>query len=43
MSISGQFRFLSELIAALDKRGLKPSPVIGGGTVTLALRCANAS
>lgn len=34
-----QLRFLSELLAALDKRGLKPSTVSGGGTGTLALDC----
>jgi len=36
---TGQLRFLSELIAALDKRGLKPATVTGGGTGTLALDC----
>jgi 3-hydroxy-D-aspartate aldolase len=36
---TGQLRFLSELIAALDKRGLKPATVSGGGTGTLALDC----
>jgi D-serine deaminase-like pyridoxal phosphate-dependent protein len=36
---SGQLRFLSELISALDKRGLKPATVSGGGTGTLALDC----
>ena len=36
---SGQLRFLSALIAALDKRGLKPATVSGGGTGTLALDC----
>ena len=36
---SGQLRFLSMLIAALDKRGLKPATVTGGGTGTLALDC----
>jgi 3-hydroxy-D-aspartate aldolase len=36
---TGQLRFLSELIAALDKRGLKPPTVSGGGTGTLALDC----
>src|ERR1700722_788465 len=36
---TGQIRFLSELIAALDKRGLKPATVSGGGTGTLALDC----
>jgi D-serine deaminase-like pyridoxal phosphate-dependent protein len=34
---TGQLRFLSELIAALDKRGLKPPTVSGGGTGTLAI------
>jgi 3-hydroxy-D-aspartate aldolase len=36
---TGQLRFLSELVAALDKRGLKPATVSGGGTGTLALDC----
>jgi 3-hydroxy-D-aspartate aldolase len=36
---TGQLRFLSALIAALDKRGLKPTTVSGGGTGTLALDC----
>ena len=36
---SGQLRLLSELIGALDKRGLKPGTVSGGGTGTLALDC----
>jgi 3-hydroxy-D-aspartate aldolase len=36
---TGQLRFLSVLIAALDKRGLKPATVSGGGTGTLALDC----
>jgi D-serine deaminase-like pyridoxal phosphate-dependent protein len=36
---TGQLRFLSALIAALDKRGLKPAIVSGGGTGTLALDC----
>jgi D-serine deaminase-like pyridoxal phosphate-dependent protein len=36
---TGHLRFLSELIAALDKRGLKPATVSGGGTGTLALDC----
>ena len=36
---TGQLHFLSELIAALDKRGLKPATVSGGGTGTLALDC----
>lgn len=36
---TGQLRFLSALIAALDKRGLKPATVSGGGTGTLALDC----
>ena len=36
---SGQVRFLSALIAALDKHGLKPATVSGGGTGTLALDC----
>ncbi len=36
---SGQLRFLSGLIAALDQRGLKPATVSGGGTGTLALDC----
>ena len=36
---TGQLRFLSELITALDKRGLKPPTVTGGGTGTLALDC----
>src|SRR3984893_12603561 len=36
---TGQLRFLSELIAALDKRGLKPATVSGGGTGTLVLDC----
>jgi len=36
---TGQLRFLSALIAALDKRGLKPATVTGGGTGTLALDC----
>jgi 3-hydroxy-D-aspartate aldolase len=34
-----QLSFLSTLIAALDKRGLKPATVTGGGTGTLALDC----
>jgi D-serine deaminase-like pyridoxal phosphate-dependent protein len=34
-----QLRFLSELVTALDKRGLKPATVTGGGTGTLALDC----
>jgi 3-hydroxy-D-aspartate aldolase len=34
-----QLRFLSALIAALDKCGLKPATVSGGGTGTLALDC----
>jgi 3-hydroxy-D-aspartate aldolase len=34
-----QLRLLSALIAALDKRGLKPATVSGGGTGTLALDC----
>ena len=34
-----QLRFLSELVAALDKRGLRPATVTGGGTGTLALDC----
>jgi D-serine deaminase-like pyridoxal phosphate-dependent protein len=37
----GQLRFLSTLIEALDKRGLKPATVSGGGTGTLALDCRN--
>jgi 3-hydroxy-D-aspartate aldolase len=36
---TGQLRFLSGLIAALDKRRLKPATVSGGGTGTLALDC----
>jgi D-serine deaminase-like pyridoxal phosphate-dependent protein len=36
---TGQLRFLSGLIAALDNRGLKPATVSGGGTGTLALDC----
>jgi 3-hydroxy-D-aspartate aldolase len=36
---TGQLHFLSALIAALDKRGLKPAIVSGGGTGTLALDC----
>jgi D-serine deaminase-like pyridoxal phosphate-dependent protein len=36
---TGQLRFLSDLVAALDKRGLKPPTVSGGGTGTLALDC----
>ena len=36
---TAQLRFLSSLIAALDKRGLKPATVTGGGTGTLALDC----
>lgn len=36
---TGQLRFLSALIAAMDKRGLKPATVSGGGTGTLALDC----
>jgi 3-hydroxy-D-aspartate aldolase len=36
---TAQLRFLSGLIAALDKRGLKPATVSGGGTGTLALDC----
>lgn len=36
---TGQLRLLAELIAALDKRGLKPPTVTGGGTGTLALDC----
>jgi 3-hydroxy-D-aspartate aldolase len=36
---TGQLRFVSDLIAALDKRGLKPATVTGGGTGTLALDC----
>jgi D-serine deaminase-like pyridoxal phosphate-dependent protein len=36
---TGQLRFLVELIAALDRRGLKPPIVSGGGTGTLALDC----
>jgi D-serine deaminase-like pyridoxal phosphate-dependent protein len=36
---TGQLRFLSALIAALDKRGLKPATVSGGGTGSLALDC----
>jgi D-serine deaminase-like pyridoxal phosphate-dependent protein len=36
---TAQLRFLSALIAALDKRGLKPATVSGGGTGTLALDC----
>jgi len=36
---TGQLRFLSTLIAELDKRGLKPATVSGGGTGTLALDC----
>jgi 3-hydroxy-D-aspartate aldolase len=36
---TGQLRYLSALIAALDKRGLKPATVSGGGTGTLALDC----
>jgi 3-hydroxy-D-aspartate aldolase len=36
---TGQLRFLSALIAALDKRGLKPTTASGGGTGTLALDC----
>jgi D-serine deaminase-like pyridoxal phosphate-dependent protein len=36
---TAQLRLLSALIAALDKRGLKPATVSGGGTGTLALDC----
>jgi D-serine deaminase-like pyridoxal phosphate-dependent protein len=36
---TGQLRFLSGLITALDKRGLKSATVTGGGTGTLALDC----
>jgi 3-hydroxy-D-aspartate aldolase len=36
---TGQLRFLTALIAALEKRGLKPATVSGGGTGTLALDC----
>ena len=36
---TGQLRFLSGVIEALDKRGLKPATVSGGGTGTLALDC----
>lgn len=36
---TGQLGFLTELIAALDTRGLKPATVTGGGTGTLALDC----
>jgi len=36
---TGQLRLLSALIEALDKRGLKPATVSGGGTGTLALDC----
>src|SRR5260370_17773675 len=39
---TGQLRFLSELIAALDKRGLKPARVSGGATGTLALASRHA-
>lgn len=34
-----QLRLLSTLVAALDKRGVKPGTVSGGGTGTLALDC----
>lgn len=36
---TGQLRFLSALITALNRRGLKPATVSGGGTGTLALDC----
>ena len=36
---TGQLRLLSALIEALDRRGLKPATVSGGGTGTLALDC----
>jgi D-serine deaminase-like pyridoxal phosphate-dependent protein len=36
---TGQLRFLSALIAALDKHGLTPETVSGGGMGTLALDC----
>jgi D-serine deaminase-like pyridoxal phosphate-dependent protein len=36
---SAQLGLLTELILALDKRGLKPSTVSGGGTGTLAIDC----
>jgi D-serine deaminase-like pyridoxal phosphate-dependent protein len=36
---SAQLRLLSDLIVALDKRGLKPTAVSGGGTGTLAIDC----
>ncbi len=34
-----QLRSLADLIMALDKRGLKPATVSGGGTGTLAIDC----
>jgi len=36
---SAQLRLLTDLIIALDKRGLKPTTVSGGGTGTLAIDC----
>src|SRR5215469_2512973 len=36
---SAQLRLLSDLIIALDKRGLKAATVSGGGTGTLAIDC----
>jgi D-serine deaminase-like pyridoxal phosphate-dependent protein len=36
---SAQLRLLIDLIMALDKRGLKPTTVSGGGTGTLAIDC----
>jgi 3-hydroxy-D-aspartate aldolase len=36
---TGQLRFLSALIAELDKRGMNPATASGGGTGTLALDC----
>jgi 3-hydroxy-D-aspartate aldolase len=36
---SAQLRLLIDLVVALDKRGLKPNTVSGGGTGTLAIDC----
>jgi len=36
---SAQLRLLFDIIVALDKRGLKPTTVSGGGTGTLAIDC----
>jgi 3-hydroxy-D-aspartate aldolase len=36
---SAQLRLLVDLIVALDKRGLEPATVSGGGTGTLAIDC----